>query len=174
MGFHDIYLFFLVWAVRPPELAVNTLLCHQGSLWDRVRAERAGSFAIRPLYHSVPLSVKCCAASATFWLNTLGFSGPKDLVTNTLKIEETADISSYLYKLKLWQKWEKNTNMRTILHIILQNSKTLPTVIEQCTTKDNTSRLQCPWFVIFIFTKMWNDYSQGSSICKLKIFYHIT
>lgn len=41
-------------------------------------------------------------------------------------------------------KWEKNTNMRTILHIILQNSKTLPTVIEQCTTKDNTSRLQCP------------------------------
>ncbi len=50
-------------------------------------------------------------------------------------------------------KW-KMTDVRTILHIILQNSKTLSTVIEQCTTKDNTSRLQCLWLKWYIFTKV--------------------
>lgn len=39
-------------------------------------------------------------------------------------------------------------SVRTILHRILQNSKTLSTVIEQCTTKDNTSRLQCLWLEV--------------------------
>lgn len=126
-------------------LGCNTLTCHQRSLQDRSLNRLIPS-------QSAPLSVKCFAVSATFGMNTrsLWSMRPGD--------RHSDEISDRWHLRLLVENQNKAVtqmkSVRTILHIIIQNSKTLSTVIEQCTTQDNTSRLQCLWLKWYIFTKV--------------------
>lgn len=135
----------------------NTLTCHRRSLWDRVCPEWAGSWSTPPRLLQTdpvteyPLSVKCFAVSATFGMNTIDLYSRKTWWQTFWWNKWHLQL---LIEKEITRLWQMKNNVRTILHIIiLQNSKTLSTVIEQCTTKDNTSRLQCLWLKWYIFTK---------------------
>lgn len=103
-----------------------------------------------------PLNVKCFAVSATIsdylWEIFITYKTCWDIL---MKTKMTANVLiTWKTKPPPPKKTVKHKSVRTILHRILQNSKTLSTVIEQCTTKDNT-RLQCFWLEVITYVQRW-------------------
>lgn len=138
---------FRVWAVRPSQLAVIYLCATRGPQWASVRSGPPKNKFLQTDHRPPP--VKCFAVSAAISDYLWGYlSSISDLSRHIpMKGEMTANtlISQNTQK-------GETKSVRSVLRKILQNSKTLSTVIEQCTTKDNT-RLQCFWLEVITYVQ---------------------